>query len=215
MTLMKPLFKTFLCTTALLILMLSGCSSTPNDDFKPVSNQTPSQRAASLQQLAQWKITGKIAFIESNDRNSASLNWQVDEHNNSQRLSLTSYLGINVLQLNSKGNNHTLKVEGETYYGNDLAALTHSLTGLTLPTQALNFWLKGVAYQESDVISYDQATQLPQTLSSHYNNELWQVSYGRYQQVADYRLATKISIRKDDLLIKIAINEWSIDSVHR
>ncbi|WP_245560575.1 lipoprotein insertase outer membrane protein LolB [Colwellia piezophila] len=209
---MKQLLKTYLCTATLFTLMLSGCSSIPNDDFKLTIKQSPQQRVASLQHLSQWQVTGKIAFIETNNRNSASLNWQVDENNNSQRLSLTSYLGINVLQLNSKGNNHTLKVDGKTYQGNDLAALTYSLTGLILPTKALSFWLKGIAYQESDIISYDEITQLPKTLSSHYNNELWQVSYSRYQQVANYSLATKISIKKEGLLIKIAINEWSINT---
>ncbi|MFT5002617.1 MAG: outer membrane lipoprotein LolB, partial [Flavobacteriales bacterium] len=42
-------------------------------------------------------------------------------------------------------------------------------------------------------------------------NELWQVSYANYQQIDDYSLATKFSIRKDDLLIKIAVNKWLIN----
>ena len=152
----------------------------------------------------------KIAFIEKKSRSSATLSWQVDENKSTQKLNLTTYLGINVLQLDSNANSHKIQVDGKTYQGHNLEVLIHSITGLTLPTQALTFWLKGIPYQEDDSIHYQKTTQLPLTLSSYYNNELWQVSYANYQQIDSYSLATKFSIKKDDLLIKIVVNDWSI-----
>ena len=195
---------------ALFSLVLSACSTHLNKESSALIKQTPQQRIAQLKQLQQWQITGKIAFIEKNSRNSLTLFWQIDENKGSQRLNLTSFLGINVLQLDSNANNHKIQVDGKTYHGNNLSALIHSITGFTLPTQALSFWLKGIPYQESDSINYHKVTQLPQTLSSHYNNELWQVSYGNYQHIDGYNLATKFSIRKDGLLIRIAVNDWLI-----
>jgi len=194
---------------ALFTLALSGCSTISNKDSQILIKQSPQQRITQLEQLQQWKIKGKIAFIEKKSRNSATLSWQVNESKNTQLLNLTSYLGLNVLQLDSSKNNHKIQVDGKTYHGRDLEALIYSITGLTLPTKALTFWLKGIPYQEDDKISYQQSTQLPLTLSSNYNNELWQVSYANYQQINGYSLATKFSIRKDDLLIKIVINDWS------
>ena len=212
---MKQFFKTTLALPYLFILALStltisGCVTLPNKEPQPLIQQTSQQRITTLEQLSQWKITGKIAFLEKDSRNSATLNWQVDEENETQQLNLTTYLGINVLQLESNANNHNIQVDGKTYHGKNLETLVHSITGLTLPTQALTFWLKGIAYQESDNISYQKTTQLPQTLTSYYNNELWQVSYAKYQQIDGYSLATKFSIKKDDLVIKIAIHKWSI-----
>ncbi len=204
------LYSPYLLTLALFTLVLSGCSTVPNTETQVVIKQTPQQRITKLQQLQQWKLKGKIAFIETNSRNSATLSWQVDQHQNTQQLNLTSYLGINVLQLDSSANNHKIQVDGKTYHGRDLETLIYSITGLTLPTPALTFWLKGMPYQESDSISYQKATQLPLTLSSYYNNELWQVSYANYQQIDGYSLATKFSIKKNDLLIKIVVNDWSI-----
>lgn len=204
------LHQTSLLIFALFTLVLSGCSTIPNKDSQVLITQTPQQRITQLQQLQQWKIKGKIAFIEKKSRNSATLSWQVDENENSQKLNLTTYLGINVLQLNSNANSHKIQVDGKTYHGRDLETLIYSITGLTLPTKALTFWLKGIPYQENDKISYQETTQLPLTLSSYYNNELWQVSYSNYQQISSYSLATKFSIRKDDLLIKIVVNDWAI-----
>lgn len=212
---MCSLFKTtfyspYLIAFALFTLVLSGCSTLPNKEKHELIKQTPAQRIIKLKQLKQWRIAGKIAFIETNSRNSSTLNWQVDESKATQQLNLTTYLGINVLQLESNANNHTIQVDGKTHHSNNLEALIYSITGLTLPTQALTFWLKGIPYKPSDSIHYQAVTLLPKTLSSYYNNELWQISYANYQQVDGYNLATKFSIKKDDLLIKIVINDWSI-----
>ncbi len=207
----KTAHLSYLLYLALFTLALSGCSTLPKKQNQPLMQQTMQKRTATLQKLAQWKIIGKIAFIEKKSRNSATLNWQVNENNTTQQLNLTTFLGINVLQLDSSASIHTIQVDGKTYHGEDLETLVHSITGLTLPTKALTFWLKGIPYQESDRISYQKTTQLPQTLSSHYNNELWQVSYANYKQIDGYSLATKFSIRKGDLLIKIAVNEWLIN----
>ncbi len=200
----------YLLTLALFTLLLSGCSTVPNNENQVLIKQSSQQRINELQHLQQWKIKGKIAFIEKKSRSSASLSWQVDENENTQKLNLTTYLGINVLQLDSNANSHKIQVDGKTYQGRNLETLIYSITGLTLPTQALTFWLKGIPYQEDDSIQYQKTTQLPLTLSSYYNNELWQVSYANYQQIDSYSLATKFSIKKDNLLIKIVVNDWSI-----
>jgi len=208
---MNHFIKTTIALLSLCTVLLSGCSSTLTKQTQVLIKQKPQQRIAQLAQLQQWKVQGKIAFFEKGNRNSATLTWQVDGKSKTQQLNLTSYLGINVLQLDSSGNSHEIQVDGNTYQGRDLEALIHSLTGFTLPTKALSFWLKGIPYQESDRIIYQEETQLPISLTSHYNNQRWQVNYGNYRQIDSYSLPTKFSIKKDGLSIKIAINEWSVN----
>jgi len=187
--------------------VLSGCTTTKQVSQAPLTMQSPSERATQLNKITQWQVNGKIAFIERDKRNSATLNWQVDEKNNSQQLNLTSYLGINVLQLTSKQGEHTLKFDGKDYHDRDLTALIYSLTGLTLPTKALSYWIKGLPFQSSDYIEYDDSN-LPLNLTSFYNNQQWQIAYGNYKQINDYVLPSKLTVRKDNLLIKIVINRW-------
>jgi len=191
----------------LFCLTISGCSSTKQSPSIALTIKSSSERAEQLANITQWQVTGKIAFIEKNKRESASLNWQVDEKHKNQQLNLTSYLGINVLQLKSTEGQHSLKFDGKTYQDDDLTTLIYSLTGLTLPTEALVYWIKGVAFQPSDHINYDQSN-LPIMLTSVYNNQQWQVTYGNYKQVNHYVLPTKLTIKKDNLLIKIAIKQW-------
>ena len=115
-----------------------------------------------------------------------------------------------MLHLESKKNQHLIKVNGKEYRTNNLDQLVHSLTGLTLPTKALNFWLKGLPYQSTDHVSISPKTQLPASLTSLFNDIQWQVDYGNYQVFDGLQMATKFTIKKDGLLIKVAIKKWSL-----
>ena len=209
---MIKFLKSTILPLVVFTIALSGCSTSPQNNSLPVKKQSPQQRSIEMRQLHQWQLKGRIAFLERDNRNSATLTWQVDERAKTQQLNLTTYLGINVLLLESDNGHHKIQVDGKTYQGNDLEKLVNSLARLTLPTKALTFWLKGLPFQKDDVIVYQENNQLPQMLSSIYNRELWQISYSNYQQIKGYNLATKFSIKKDDLVIKIAVNKWSITS---
>jgi len=171
--------------------------------------QNANDRTRQLSQLKAWDIQGKIAFIQPGKRERASLNWQYQQEPLNQKLNLTSYLGINVLHLASENGQHKVEVDGEEYQSDDLEYLIYSLTGLTLPTEALSYWLKGIPYLKQDKLEYDELTQLPSKLTSRYNGQHWQVKYGKYQIVNQYRLATSFTISQSELTIKILVNKWT------
>lgn len=195
--------------------ILSGCATRPINDPSLIIQQTAKQRAILLTQINQYQLRGKIAFIEQlqnekSKRESANITWKTNEINQTQELNLTSYLGINVLHLESEKNQHLIKVNGKEYRTNNLDQLVHALTGLTLPTKALSFWLKGLAYQSTDHVSISPKTQLPASLTSLFNDIQWQIDYGNYQVFDGIQMATKFTIKKDGLLIKVALKKWSL-----
>lgn len=195
-------------------LLVSGCATQPApisaDIHKKVTSQ---QRAQQLSAIKTWQLNGKIAFIqqaqEKNKRESASITWQVNEHKKTQELNLTSYLGINVLHLKSNNEQHLIKVDGNEYHTTELSNLLYSLTGFTLPTRALSFWLKGVPYQADDLIQLDEKTQLPISMTSYHHNARWEINYSDYQFFNNINMATQFTIKKNDLLIKVAVKNWS------
>jgi len=197
--------------------MITGCANKANLSSKaPIQTLIPEQRTAQLLKNKKWKLQGKIAFIEKvsnkkDKRESASISWQVNEESQHQTLNLSTYLGINVLHLESNKNQHVIKVDGKEYSDTNLAFLLYSLTGLTLPTYALTHWLKGLPYETSDKLKVDSKTQLPISISSYYNNSLWQIRYDNYQVFDGIEMATKFSIKKDNLLIKVAVKKWSFE----
>ena len=197
-------------------VILTGCATKPTDDSSTlIAQQSAIERARQLTKIDQWHLRGKIAFIEQikdqkSKRESATIAWRVNEKNKTQELNLTSYLGINVLHLASEHNNHLIKVNGKEYRSNNLAQLVYSLTGLTLPTNALAFWLKGLPYQSTDQVTLSPKTQLPVSLTSLFDNIEWHIDYSKYQVFDGVQMATQFNIKKDGLLIKIAIKKWSL-----
>lgn len=201
---------TLILRSSLLCFLLIGCTSNQtltNTDKRLMQNID--DRNQQLAKLNNWNIKGKIAFLQGKERDSASINWNYNQENNSQRLDLSHLFGINVFHLESKNNYHNIVFDGKKYHGNDLDKLIYSLNGLTLPTQALSYWLKGMPYLEQDALQYSEVTQLPTQLISNYNNKKWQVTYQGYQIINNHQLATEFTIRQSDLTIKIEIN-WTI-----
>jgi outer membrane lipoprotein LolB len=117
---------------------------------------------------------------------------------------------VQIFNLESVNGMHVINVDGERYQSPDLNALLSSLTGFTLPTQAMSFWLKGLPYLNSDKITYNEETQLPNTLASFHDGKEWTLKYGAYQQVGQYQLATKFTIKQENLTIKINVHQWDV-----
>ncbi|GLX79961.1 hypothetical protein tinsulaeT_33010 [Thalassotalea insulae] len=194
----------------ILLITITACSSLKQPSPLPVDMQlTKAQRQQQLNNISQWQVTGKLAFITPEKRESANLFWQLNQKQKSQQLTLTSYLGINVLSLSSNNDYHTVEVDGEQYQGNDLEQLIYQLTQLNLPTQAMQYWLKGLTWSEQDQISYDANTGLPTQLLSYYNGRHWQISFDNYQLYYQLPMARKITIRQGQLTIKLLINQWT------
>ena len=200
------------------IMLFNGCAiqmPTLADKAEASTDQfeNKAKRIDYLQLLKKWSIRGKIAFITEKKRQSFSFRWTVDDLNESQQLDLTTYLGINLLKLKSQSGVHTLLVDGQESQGTDLEKLIYSSTGLTIPTEAMHGWLKGLKQSKNDVIEYDQKSHLPSRLLSSYDQGIWQIHYANYYQLGQVQLAKKLSIKRNNLVIKIVINRWTINDV--
>jgi outer membrane lipoprotein LolB len=205
-TLSLPLIFSFL------LIFLSGCSSLTNNHQQITEHQNITERTKKLTAMSNWKIKGKMGIISPKERYSLTLNWHYQGDKNRQMLNLTTVLGIQVFTLESVNNMHVINVDGERYQSPDLNTLLASLTGFTLPTHAMTFWLKGLPYLANDKITYNETTQLPQTLTSYSGEKKWFIKYSGYQQVDQYQLATKFTIKQDNITIKINVHQWDVIS---
>ena len=71
----------------LLALMLTnGCSTQQSQLTEQQKYQTIKQRNEKLSQINDWQFNGKIAFIQSDKRESASIWWQYQQENSRQKL---------------------------------------------------------------------------------------------------------------------------------
>lgn len=211
MVYMNKLTLIFITLLSCFLLLLSGCSSLNESQHEQITkHQDRTERNEKLSQLTNWKINGKMAIISPDERQSATLNWHYQGDKKRQTLNLTTVLGIQVFNLESVNNMHVIEVDGERYQSPDLNELLSSLTGFSLPTQAMTFWLKGLPYLTSDNVIYNKSTQLPNMLTSYHDEKEWQIKYSGYQQVQEYQLATQFTIKQDTLTIKINVHQWDV-----
>ena len=73
-----------------------------------------------MQTLNQWELAGKIAFIQENKRQSATLFWQRNDEKETEKLNLSTVFGINILQLTREQQEFTLDVDDNEYKTKDL-----------------------------------------------------------------------------------------------
>jgi outer membrane lipoprotein LolB len=195
-----------------MLIIITGCTTTPTNDIEKGYTSNIIKREKNLAHIHDWEVKGKIAFINSAERKSASLYWK--KSNSSQQLNLTTYLGINVLKLRSNDDIHKVEVDGKTYESNNLNNLIESLVDIKFPTEALSYWIKAIPYNENDTFTFDPQSKLPLTLASHYNNHHWVIKYSSYQTIQQgnttLTLPNKIKITSKDLTINLAINHWTI-----
>jgi outer membrane lipoprotein LolB len=197
--------------TLFFVSLLSACTSI--NDIPVESNQKNQDLATRNQKVSQlnsWTIVGKIAFIDSQKRQSASLHWQKNSADQTESLNLSTLFGINVLALTRQQDNFVLEVDGNLYNTADLDHLIYTLTGLDLPTRAMSHWLKGLAFLPTDKVDYHAKTQLPQFLTSRYNNKDWLIKYNKYHHIGPFQLAKQLTIIQGGLRIKIVIHSWKV-----
>lgn len=180
-------------------LLLGGCAhqidtkTTLYDDWKP--------RLAAQET---WQVEGKLAFISPEERQSANLNWQ--QTTNSNNLILTTFIGTRILSLKQTANGAELEFDGDEYFDTNAAELLKRLTGFTLPVDNADNWLKGTIDDQSLVV--DELGRAKQVLWFDNAGKKWQIDYGTYVQNAGYWLPTKLTLKHQQIKIKIQLYDW-------
>ena len=193
------------------IITLSGCSQFNNSDSEDntlLTNQTWEQQQQALQQLDHWTLTGKLAIFLESDRQSANIYWQ--QQGDDYSIQLTTFIGTRILQVtkNEQGV-EIINNDDEVFTGQDANTLIKQLSpGLDLPIAALQQWIKGNPANASYQLNDQQ--QVSELLGLDASQNLWEVDFQQYQVFSGTLLPTKVNLKRDDIRVKIAINQWKV-----
>ncbi|MGS0535227.1 lipoprotein insertase outer membrane protein LolB [Pseudoalteromonas sp. SaAl2] len=151
-----------------------------------------------------WQVEGKLAFISPDERQSANLNWQQQDDFN--ELILTTFIGTRVLALKQDVQGAELEYDGDTYHDTNAAQLLNRLTGFTIPMDSADDWLKGTVSNES--LQVDELGRAKNVMWQSLNGQKWHISYGDYQQYAGFWLPKKLTLKHQNIKIKIQLYQW-------
>ena len=193
------------------IITLSGCSQFNNSDSEDntlLTNQTWEQQQQALQQLDHWTLTGKLAIFLESDRQSANIYWQ--QQGDDYSIQLTTFIGTRILQVtkNEQGV-EIINNDDEVFTGQDANTLIKQLSpGLDLPIAELQQWIKGNPANASYQLNDQQ--QVSELVGLDASQNLWEVDFQQYQVFSGSVLPTKVNLKRDDIRVKIAINQWKV-----
>jgi len=193
------------------IMTLSGCSQfdkSGSDDNTLLTNQTWEQQQQALQQLDHWTLTGKLAIFLATDRQSANIYWQ--QQGDDYSIQLTTFIGTRILQVtkNEQGV-EIIDNDDQVYTGQDANTLIKQLSpSLDLPIAALQQWVKGNPVNASYQLNEQQ--QVSELVGVDASQNLWEVDFQQYQVFSGTVLPTKVNLKRDDIRVKIAINQWKV-----
>lgn len=190
----------------LLILLISGCAVTQVSK-SPVADVEQAWLAhqASLTNLTSWTSSGRIVGRTEEQGWSASFQWlqQGDEYH----LSLTGPLGQGRVQLDGNALGVSMQLpDQQIITATDPADLLYQRTGWRLPVAALNFWLRGLPAPTSFNKRLDDQGRL-----AALNQLDWQLDYGLYSNVESLDLPAKVTLKHDDIRVRIVVDTWQID----
>lgn len=181
------------------LLLLTGCSVTPSEDFTPINVTNAAQANA-------WELQGKIAVKTAEDKFSTNLYWLHQPAANDLRL--TTVLGTTVLTLKTNQGMATLEVDGKTYRDSNAQDLLTGISGWSIPLDSLPLWITGQIGSNDKIVSYNPDGTIKQVIS--YDPQAnWSVSFLSWQQQSGALVPKLLKIERENVQIRIQTNQWT------
>lgn len=189
---------------------LIGCSSVPQAPLHSVEWQSHQQQ---LTDLLYYTLSGKMAYIGADDRQSLNFYWKRTPANT--QLTLTTFLGQTALDLTfTNMGAKVVTYDGRTFTHPNANMLVKKLTGLSIPVKELSDWVKGMP-TNADHYTVSNLNTLA-TLEKNVTGQDWAIQFDRYRdQISEnnvnYVLPSSINMTHDDTRIKLSISKWLIN----
>lgn len=194
----------------LLAIVVSACV-TPHVSDHPVTDESHDkwqQRQQRLETLDHWSIRGRAVIFVQQEVHNVGLIWQ--RNGGISRLKLEAPLSLGAIQLEKNPDGvRLITAEGEQYSGQHSQQLLYDTTGLVIPVDGLETWIKGIPHQQSSYLPDIDA----RGLAINIQQDGWSINYLEYQQVEwDQQnhptLPRKLYMKHDGLALKIVLDQW-------
>lgn len=186
--------------------LLAACSTLT--EHAPAGNADErawATRNARLSTLVDWRLSGRVGFINGKDSGSGSLDWQ--QQGDSLALDFHGPLGTGGVHIDGEGG--VLRVRssrGDDFVTDDPESDLGARLHQPLPVLSLRYWVRGIPDPASDFTKRSDASGELVSL----DQRGWHVDYQEYAVVAGYSLPTRLTLARGTVRIKLAISDWTL-----
>lgn len=185
------------------LFYLGACAIKP--PLKPSIDTTA--HAIHLKQIAhitQFHLQGRLAVNADGKGYSGSMIWQ--HLTDADTIDVLSPLGSKIAHIEKTHAQVTLtNAKGEQIRAEDAESLTEKTLGWRLPLIGLNDWALGRPTQAPiSAQTWDDTGKLTTLVQQG-----WKIEYLAYQDHMGMSLPQKISLRRDNILLKLVVEQWT------
>lgn len=173
------------------------------------SEKAYQNRVDKLGAIPEWSLVGRISVDDGERGGSGTLQWNVML--DSSELDFHGAMGRGAWHLQIDPDGAVLKqANGAEHAAAEVNTLIQNHMGWPIPVDALQWWVRGLAVpgavedekfdSEGLLISLDQLG--------------WSIDFSRYGSTAGVALPMKLSARRDNYRVKLAIKRWQLDIGH-
>ena len=126
-------------------------------------------------------------------------------------IALTSFLGTTVVDLRKTPfGTQIVDNDGNLFFGEDAEVLIEELTGLVIPVDALQQWIKGNPSNATYQLNSDN--QVASLAGVDPKNTPWSITYSDYKNTQGISLPHKLQLTRPELRLKFAISQWKVNN---
>jgi outer membrane lipoprotein LolB len=182
---MKPSFY-------LLLLMLTGCASTPVEVQRAVEHDAP------------FAFNGRVVLKHGAQREKAGVRWVHKE--TEDEILLLAPLGQTVARIHRDENRATMVASGKGYTAADMESLMQQVLGWQLPLSGLRYWVVALPSTEGEfVIERSDNGQVSLLIQQG-----WEISYSRYAATTPDALPLRLTLKRQGMEVVVLIDEWEV-----
>lgn len=183
-------------------LLLSGCASVP---LAPIS--TASSNVSHLA-ITQYQLAGRVSVAQGENGYFGNLLWKRD--GGKHEIEILSPLGQVIARLYKNNGSYTLTTADQRVLQSaDSEQLMRDALGFSLPVGGLEHWVLGRASPNTQYKTQKFADGRIETLLQ----DGWNIAYAEYIQptnaAAGVGVPRKITLRREDMVIKLVMDSWA------
>ena len=184
-------------------LAVAACATRPPADG--AGDQRYLERATALAEVQHWGLRGRLAVNDGEDGGSGTLNWQHAPE--STRMDFHGALGRGAWRLSIvPGDAELVLADGRRFHADSVEVLVQRELGWRIPVSDLSWWVRGLA--APGAVESRQLDAKGNLIGL--TQQGWNIEYGRYRVTNGVSLPSKMTARRADRSVKLAVREWSL-----
>lgn len=182
------------------LVFLSGCAAPP-----VLVRQTEPLHIASIEQIDAFQLSGRVGVKYDEQGFSGNLRWQHAVQRD--EILILSPLGQGVAQIEQNAAGVVLTTSDQKrYQAQDAETLTETVLGWRLPLAGMRYWVLGRAAPGKAEMQFDELKRPVRLMQDG-----WQIDYLAYREAGGLVLPQKMSMHRQDLEMKLIIDDWAIE----